>query len=121
MLFYTLIFVCGQESHAEDITQEVYIHVFNRIDSFKGESSLGAWIKQIAVHVSLNHVKRHQNLLSLTEVPVLEEKVSVPPFPLAEWSVQFIHNAIEKLPLGSRTVPILFLFESYQHQILPKS
>lgn len=115
-VFHTCLRICGQETHAEDITQEVFVRAFNRIDSFKGESSLGAWIKQIAVHASLNHVKRYQNWLPLTEVPTLKEQVGESTIPPSEWSVHIIHNAIQKLPPGSRAVLSLYLIEGYQHK-----
>jgi RNA polymerase sigma-70 factor, ECF subfamily len=42
---------------AEDITQEVFLEVFESIHSFRGESSLSTWIYRIAVTKSLNYLK----------------------------------------------------------------
>jgi RNA polymerase sigma-70 factor, ECF subfamily len=43
---------------SEDLTQEVFIRVFNAIDDFQGESSFGRWLFQIAAHVFANEVRR---------------------------------------------------------------
>jgi RNA polymerase sigma-70 factor (ECF subfamily) len=49
-------FVRNRES-AEDITQEVFLEVFESIHTFRGDSKLSTWIYQIAVSKSLNHLK----------------------------------------------------------------
>jgi RNA polymerase sigma-70 factor (ECF subfamily) len=49
-------FVRNRES-AEDLTQEVFMEVFESIHSFRGESRLSTWIYRIAVTKSLNHLK----------------------------------------------------------------
>jgi RNA polymerase sigma factor (sigma-70 family) len=49
-------FLRNKES-AEDITQEVFLEVFESIHAFKGESRLSTWIYRIAVTKSLNHLK----------------------------------------------------------------
>jgi RNA polymerase sigma factor, sigma-70 family len=49
-------FLRNRES-AEDITQEVFIEVFESIRSFKAQSQLSTWIYRIAVTKSLNHIK----------------------------------------------------------------
>ncbi len=50
-------FLRNRES-AEDITQEVFVEVFESIQSFRGESRLSTWIYRIAVTKCLNHLKR---------------------------------------------------------------
>ena len=49
-------FVRNRES-AEDITQEVFLEVFESIHSFRGDSQLSTWIYRIAVAKSLNYLK----------------------------------------------------------------
>jgi RNA polymerase sigma factor (sigma-70 family) len=52
----TYKFVRNKES-AEDLTQEVFIEVFESIHSFRADSQLSTWIYRIAVTKSLNHLK----------------------------------------------------------------
>ena len=52
----------GNQGDASDVTQEVFLKVFRRIGSFRGQSSLRTWIYRIAVNEAHNHhrwLKRH--------------------------------------------------------------
>jgi len=42
---------------AEDLTQEVFVEVYESLPSFRGEAQLSTWIYRIAVTKSLNHLK----------------------------------------------------------------
>ena len=45
---------------AEDISQEVFIEVFQSIGSFRGEAKLSTWIYRIAVTKSLDELKKRK-------------------------------------------------------------
>jgi RNA polymerase sigma-70 factor (ECF subfamily) len=42
---------------ANDLTQEVFIRIFQNIDNFKQESSIATWIYRIALNHTLNFIK----------------------------------------------------------------
>ncbi|MDZ4748680.1 MAG: sigma-70 family RNA polymerase sigma factor [Saprospiraceae bacterium] len=46
----------GNESAAEDALQESFMDVFRRLDSFRAESTLGAWIRRIVINHCLNRI-----------------------------------------------------------------
>ena len=65
---YHLYFHMLHDLHkAEDITQEVFLKAFMRVDKFRGESKVSTWLYRIAVNLCLNHQrqKKHKNILSL--------------------------------------------------------
>jgi RNA polymerase sigma factor (sigma-70 family) len=43
---------------AEDISQEIFIEIFNSISKFRGDSSLSTWIYRITVTKSLDFIRR---------------------------------------------------------------
>ncbi|WP_321290441.1 RNA polymerase sigma factor [uncultured Sunxiuqinia sp.] len=45
---------------AEDISQDVFIEVFNSAYKFRGESKLSTWIYRITVNKSLNFIRDHK-------------------------------------------------------------
>jgi RNA polymerase sigma-70 factor, ECF subfamily len=45
-------------SLAEDIAQEVFVRLYQRYDSFRGDSSLKTWIIRIAINQSKDHLKK---------------------------------------------------------------
>ncbi len=79
----TFKFLRSKET-AEDITQEVFIEVFESIRSFKAQSQLSTWIYRIAVTKSLNHIKslkrkkRFAMVASLFSEDKAEEDIAAP-------------------------------------------
>lgn len=99
---------------AEDMLQEVFLQAFTKLDSFRYESSLGTWLKTIAIRTCLNAInKRKVDLVYCDEVydPRPEEEVSN----AVDLSPEKILKAMEELPEGGRIVFSLYLLEGYDH------
>ena len=50
----------------EDLVSDVFIKVMKSIDTFQPRTNLGAWIAKIAVHTSINYIRRERRII-LTE------------------------------------------------------
>lgn len=46
--------LCGSESEAEDIAQEVFFKAYRKLDTFEGRSEFFTWVYRMAVNRSLN-------------------------------------------------------------------
>ena len=57
MVYNTSLGIVQNETEAEDITQDVFIKVFENISSFKGESKFSTWLYRIATTTSLDHLR----------------------------------------------------------------
>ena len=115
-MFHTVLRLVANRVEAEDLTQEVFVKVFQRLDSFRGESTLGTWIKRIAVNAALNHLRTANRLRMVAlegQQPEAVEGVDE-----EGWAqdIHRIHEAIKALPDGCRTVFCLHLLEGYRHQ-----
>ncbi len=114
-MYHTVVRMVGNSEDARDIIQEAFIKVFNSLETFRKDSTLGAWIKRITINSALNFLrkaKRTQTMPfedNLNETPMETEEVK-------NISMKTIHNAIKSLPEGSRMVLTLFLLEGYQHK-----
>ena len=42
---------------AEEVTQDVFINIHEKIDSFRGEASLKTWIYRLTINKSLDYLK----------------------------------------------------------------
>src|SRR5262245_44874428 len=45
-------------SDAEDLTQQVFLSLFRKIGTFRGESCLSTWLHRVAVNAALMHLRR---------------------------------------------------------------
>ena len=115
-MYNTCYRMLGSTAEAEDALQEAFIDVFSKLDTFREESSLGAWIKRIVINHCLNVFKKRR--LKMEE---LNEKYGDLPQEMEEddWHVEYevkrVKENIMKLPDGYRQVLTLYLIEGYDH------
>ena len=115
-MYHTVLRMVKNRTDAEDILQEAFIKVFTQLHTFKGQSTLGAWIKRIVINDALTFLRKHKKM---NWVSVEEEILQLPDMDEARvvrFSMKAIHNAILGLPAGCRTILNLFLLEGYQHK-----
>ena len=72
MVFGLVFHLLGDREEALDVSQEVFLTIFRKMDSFRGESSLKTWIYRIAVHRATNRFRwwnrlRRRGTVSLEE------------------------------------------------------
>lgn len=115
-MYHLVIRMVPNKATAEDIVQESFIKVFQYLKHFKGDATLGAWIKRITINTCLSHLRKKEKLVFTEnfEGTALESgsqnKEQTKP------DIKKIHAAIKQLPTGSRTVLNLHLLEGYQHK-----
>lgn len=101
---------------AEDMLQEGFIKVFTQIHTFQNKGAFEGWIRRIVVHTCINFLKKYKkfnenvDLAYANTVPVKEE--TVPSIMLARQIIE----CIRLLPVGYRTVLILYALEGYSHK-----
>jgi RNA polymerase sigma-70 factor (ECF subfamily) len=96
---------------ANDVLQEGFVQVFRAIEQFRGESTIGAWIKTIVVRTAYKKVKQRV---------VFEDLELIPQQSNIEWGnsldIEYLEKAIQSLPEGYRTVFTLIEIEGYTHR-----
>ncbi|MDA3817314.1 MAG: RNA polymerase sigma factor [Prolixibacteraceae bacterium] len=102
---------------AEDILQEAFIQAFSKLDSFRYESTFGAWLKRIVINTCINAIQKRKVELQLTDDMHFygdryDDTYEENELPLTTAHVQ---QAMEQLPEGGRIVFSLYLLEGYDH------
>jgi RNA polymerase sigma factor (sigma-70 family) len=114
-MFNTALRMVQHPQDAEDLLQSVFVEVFTKLDSFRYESSIGAWIKRITVNKCINFLKSRK--LAFSELTAGFDRAETPePEPESPYSVEKIKNAIDHLPDGYRVVFSLYAVEGYDHE-----
>lgn len=110
-----------------DISQEVFIKIYESIDKFRGESKISTWLYRIAVNKSLNHLrsKKRQKWFSSLDVifgddskkqeikdnsPIIGEQIEANENRIA------LNVAINKLPDKQKTAITLNSFEELSYK-----
>ena len=121
---YTLCLrMLGNISAAEDVTQNAFLHLFRKIESFRGESAFSTWLHRLTVNLVLMQLrKKGLNLVSLEET-VDPSDVDTPrrdfgshdPVLVGSVDRVTLERAVAALPPGYRMVFVLHDVEGYEH------
>ncbi|HET6768907.1 MAG TPA: RNA polymerase sigma factor [Chitinophagaceae bacterium] len=57
MVYNTILGIVQNETEAEDLAQDVFIKVFEKINTFKGDSKFSTWLYRIATTTALDHLR----------------------------------------------------------------
>ena len=100
---------------AEDILQEGFIKIFNKINSYRGEGSFEGWIRRIFVNTAIEHFRKKTYLQPIGEIEenTVEGKYLSVLDNLAE---KDIIQLIQQLSPGYRTVFNMYVVEGYSHK-----
>ena len=104
----------ADERDARELTQDTFVRAWERLTSFKGQSSLSTWLHRVAVNVVLEHLRgakrdalrmidADESLAGRSDVGKLDTRID-------------INAALARLPAGSRTVFVLHDVEGYSHE-----
>jgi RNA polymerase sigma factor (sigma-70 family) len=108
--------ILGAAENAEDALQNAFVDVFTKLDSFRFESTIGAWIKRIVINNCINLLKkRRMDFLELTDNAQLPPEAG-PSVSEGVLNVAAIQAAIQQLPDGYRTIFSLYAMEGYDHE-----
>ncbi len=108
---------------AEEITQDVFLAIHEKLESFKNNAQLKTWIYRIAVNKSLDFLKakkRKKRWALFSVKPIKEQK---PQNPLSNFNhpgvdleqkeaVAHIFKAINQLPINQKNALILLKIEN---------
>jgi RNA polymerase sigma-70 factor (ECF subfamily) len=99
---------------AEDMLQETFIQAFQKLETFRNESSFGTWLKTITIHTCINALnKRKVDLKYFDEMNRFETAQEDPEEAL--YTTENVIQAMNQLPEGGRIVFSLYLLEGYDH------
>ena len=117
-MYNSCLRILNNTQEAEDVMQEAFLSAFDKINSYKGEVSFGAWLKKIVINRALDYLKKNKiNNLPLDEkINKLSEEEETHEGIEVKNNVTEIKKAIELLPAGYRIVLSLYLIEAYDHE-----
>jgi RNA polymerase sigma-70 factor (ECF subfamily) len=109
----------NHKAEAEDLTQEIFIHVYRKIGGFRGESTMRTWLYRVTVNKVLMHFRKNSTRREQTtedgELPEPVVKVTKTKGQTPLLDRLALEHAIAQLAPGYRAVFILHDVEGYEH------
>lgn len=98
--------VIGDEHHAEDVAQEVFLKGFVKLKTLRRPDQFDRWIGKIAKNHALSFIQRKEKHLSL------QENTPEQVMPVVEQDRFFqLNHAIRQLPVDLRTPLVMYYFD----------
>jgi RNA polymerase sigma-70 factor (ECF subfamily) len=108
---------------AEDLTQDVFVHLFRTIGSFRGESQFSTWLHRLTVNIVLMHFRKRRNAERTSkggELPAQIAAGSQHPERMRIVDRILLSEVMAKLPDGYREAVILYDIEGLRHPEIAK-
>lgn len=117
-MYNTSLRIVNDSMEAEDIMQEAFLSAFEKISTYSGIVSFGAWLKKIVINRSLDALSRKKVIFEDIESHIGISDNSheeLKRYEEIDMQVEEVKKAIEKLPDGYRIILSLYLLEGYDH------
>ena len=125
MVYTTAVRLLGNESQAEDISQEVFLKAYERFDDLSTSPTAGGWLKTVTTNLSINHLQRYRKRWSFFSELVRRDDDGEEGEPVEFASPDgdflgglnqadrraWVERALEKLPEHQRVPLVLYHFE----------
>jgi RNA polymerase sigma-70 factor (ECF subfamily) len=103
------------EDLANEVTQDVFVRVWEKLATFRGDAAFGTWLYRVAVNVILGRRKK----LGIRRERFVEGDEAIGRLssrPVGSETVVDFESAIQRLPDGARDVFVLHDVEGYKHK-----
>jgi RNA polymerase sigma-70 factor (ECF subfamily) len=98
----------------DELTQDVFVRVWQKLGSFRGDSAFATWLHRLAVNVVIERFR--QDLVRRQRLYDGEDIFETLPAPARSGDVRMdFEAALQSLPDGARTVFVLHDVEGYKH------
>jgi RNA polymerase sigma-70 factor, ECF subfamily len=110
----------NSQTEAEDLTQEVFIQLFRKSGSFRGDSAFSTWLHRMTVNQVLMHFRRrsvkNEKVSDDGDIPEQTVHGTANPDRMPVVDRIAIKKAIAQLPNGYKNVFVLHDIEGYEHE-----
>src|SRR5215831_2532489 len=123
-VYSTCLRITQNVAESEDLTQDIFIHLFRTIGTFRGESAFTTWLHRVTVNHVLMHLRKCQRRAERTtgngELPVYITRGTRDPRRMRIVDRILLLEVFAKLPEGYRQAVVLYDIEGLEHSEIAK-
>jgi RNA polymerase sigma-70 factor, ECF subfamily len=123
-VYHLCLRMVKNETDAEDLTQEIFLRVFRKIDTFQGKSAFSTWLHRVSVNSVLMSLRKKKRV----EIPLEnndrdEDEPGVPrqipggpdPSLIGLFDRENLKRALRQMPEGYKRMFVLHDMLGYEH------
>ena len=121
-MFAVCIQYSKNRTEAEDLLHEGFIKVFEKIDQYRGEGQIGAWMRKIMVNTILENFRNKKKTVYIDNAEFKQDYLIDEPdepedgYLYDNVDIEYIKQLIEQLPDKYKIVFNLYVTENYTHE-----
>lgn len=120
MVFALCLRMTGNAWEADDLTQDIFIHLLRKVGTFRGEGQFSTWLYRLTINHVLMHIRsttrRRESPSMLDDLAAVDLCTVKHSFGLQLTDRITLDTALQKLPSGSRSIFVKYDVEGYNHQ-----
>jgi len=117
-IYNTCLRIIGNSRDAEEAMQDVFLKIFDTIDSLQDESAFYSWTQQIAIRTAIDKVRKQKPVFEpVDNLSVVDEEPDEEP----DLSVESVKRELNNLPSGYRIVLSMRLFEECEFEAIAQA
>ena len=114
-LLVTAMRYMKNKADAEDVLQDSFIKIYQKLNAFRFDCPLEAWLRKIVVNTALKALQNQPNWMQHTDSQLISNEIEQEDFTLSGFQFEQLMEIVQSLPDGCRTVFNLYAIEGYQH------
>ena len=107
---------CDNQEEGEDVLQNGFLYIFDKIDTYRGTGSLEGWIRKIIVNTALTSIRKNKKLEMNVDLNSVEYGIEDQSHLGENMAAKELFKIIQTLPVGFKTVFNLHAIEGYSHK-----
>ncbi|MCP1339112.1 sigma-70 family RNA polymerase sigma factor [Idiomarina sp. M1R2S28] len=105
--------LCADRTLADDVVQEVFVQLWQKLSSFRGEAKFSSWLYRVATNICLTEMRKRSRWFSRF---LSQEHKTYEEFDEGEMDIHQLDRLIFKLPEQTRQVFVLHALQGESHQ-----
>ncbi|WP_417440025.1 RNA polymerase sigma factor [Idiomarina abyssalis] len=105
--------LCADKAFADDLVQEVFVQLWQKLGSFRGESKFSSWLYRVTTNICLTEIRKQKRWFSRF---TSDSKETSEPINEGNLDVSQLDKLILKLPEQTRQVFVLHALQGESHQ-----
>jgi RNA polymerase sigma factor (sigma-70 family) len=114
-LFATAMRYMKNKPDAEDVLQDSFIKIYQKLSNFRFDCPLEAWLRKVVVNTALKALQNQPNWMQHTDNELVSNEIEQEEFTLSGFEFSQLMEIVQSLPDGCRTIFNLYAIEGYQH------
>lgn len=115
MMFVCLRYMKDQQE-AEDVLQDGFIKVFQKLNAYENTGSLEGWIRRVIVNTALDQIRKNSKYGYTEDVDEVGYKIENEDYAFEGLVAQDLMKLINQMPEGYKVVFNMFAIEGYSHK-----